>query len=73
MKTWNIKTPKKKGGYICRMTNCYIKMCFWDGNKWLDMWKPTLEGDVKEWMNIPYDALWIDENKVAIDKGDVLP
>ena len=54
-KTWNKSNPSKNGGYICRMNNAYIKMCYWNGNEWFDMWKPTLEGIVVEWMYIPYD------------------
>ena len=54
-KTWNESDPPKCGGYICRMDNAYIKMCHWNGVKWCDMWKTTLEGIVVEWMDIPYD------------------
>ena len=63
-KTWNVNPPKLiHSTVICRMNNGYIKMCHWTGTEWLDMWnmwKPTLEGKVKEWMHIPYDKL---ENK----------
>jgi len=52
-KVWNEKNPNKNGAYICRMTNSFIKMCYWDGKKWKDMWKETLDGDVRVWMNIP--------------------
>jgi hypothetical protein len=54
-KIWNLKDPNISGDYICRMKNGYIKMCHWSGSIWLDMWKPTLDGFVIEWMNIPYD------------------
>ena len=53
-KTWNILNPLEEGAYICRMDNAYIKMCYWNGTEWIDMWKTTLEGIVVEWMNIPY-------------------
>jgi hypothetical protein len=36
------------------MDNAYIKMCYWDGDEWLDMWETTLKGVVKQWMEIPY-------------------
>lgn len=39
--------------YLCFMKSAYIKMCYWDGNQWLDMWKKTLDGDVKYFMNLP--------------------
>lgn len=48
-----VSKPKKTGEYICRMENGYIKMCHWNGIKWLDMWETTLEGSVKNWMEIP--------------------
>jgi hypothetical protein len=47
--------PKKEGAYLCRMDNAYVKMCYWSGEEWLDMWKPTLEGSVNNWMEIPKD------------------
>ena len=43
----------KEGSYLCRMDNCYIKMCYFNGVEWLDMWKRTLEGKVVKWINIP--------------------
>lgn len=52
-KVWNEQNPTKKEAYICRMDNCYIKLCYWDGTTWLDMYKPTLEGKVVKWMKIP--------------------
>ena len=60
LKIWNVHTPKANTSVICRMNNGYIKMCHWTGTEWLDMWKLTLEGKVKEWIYIPYDKL---ENK----------
>lgn len=60
-KTWNKSNPLEIGAYICRMSNAYIKMCYWTGNVWIDMWKQTLEEIVIEWMHIPYDELPIDE------------
>lgn len=72
-KTWNKSNPSESGGYICRMNNAYIKMCYWNGTEWFDMWKTTLEGIVVEWMHIPYDELFIDENKLNIDKGVTIP
>jgi len=45
--------PTKEDSYICRMDNCYIKMCYWNGVEWLDMWKSTLDGIVKNWIEIP--------------------
>jgi len=56
-KIWNTKPPKvAEGDYICRMSNGYIKMCHWNGARWYDMWKDTLEGEVVKWMHIPYDG-----------------
>jgi hypothetical protein len=49
------ENPMYKGSYLCRMDNAYIKMCYWDGEEWRDMWKPTLEGSVNNWMEIPKD------------------
>lgn len=72
-KTWKKSNPLENGGYICRMNNAYIKMCYWNGIEWFDMWKTTLEGIVVEWMNIPYDELFIDEDKLNIDKGVTIP
>ncbi len=48
-----MENPKKEGSYICRMNNAYVKMCYWNGKEWLDMWKPTLEGSVTNWVKIP--------------------
>jgi len=55
MKNWRKEDPTFKGDYICRMANGYIKLCHWDTDEWNDMWTYGLEGEVKEWMNIPYD------------------
>jgi hypothetical protein len=52
---WNTKPPKTDGDFICRMSDSYIKMCHWNGSRWLDMWDDKLNGSVKEWMYIPYD------------------
>lgn len=48
-----IKNPIEIGCYICRMDDAYIKMCYWNGQEWLDMWKSTLEGKVINWIGIP--------------------
>ena len=56
-KIWNTSKPLIEGSYICRMNNAYIKMCYWTGSEWVDMWKPTLDGEVKEWIEIPYDKI----------------
>ena len=56
MRFWNQENPTEEGDYICRMDDGYIKMCHWVGCQWFDMWKPTLKGQVKEWMKIPYDT-----------------
>ena len=42
-----------EGSYLCFMDNCYVKMCYYSGTEWLDMWKTTLDGNVKYWMNLP--------------------
>ena len=55
--TWRACEPSMEGSYICRMANAYIKMCHWNGSEWLDMWKSALDGEVKEWMEIPYDNI----------------
>lgn len=52
---WSLDPPKERKSFICRMTNGYIKMCYWTGTAWRDMWKSTLEGEVLEWMHIPYN------------------
>jgi len=49
---WSDKTPEE-GSYLCFMNNCYVKMCYFNGVEWLDMWKTTLDGTVKYWMNLP--------------------
>jgi hypothetical protein len=48
-----MKTPSTKGTYICRMDNAYIKICYWTGDEWRDMWETTLKGVVKKWIEIP--------------------
>jgi len=47
------ENPTYRGAFLCRMDNAYIKMCYWNGKEWLDMWKTTLEGSVNDWMEIP--------------------
>lgn len=54
-KYWNTGNPSGEMSVICRMFSGYIKMCHWTGFEWLDMWQDTLEGEVVEWMHIPYD------------------
>ena len=49
---WSDKTPEE-GSYLCFMDNCYVKMCYFNGVEWLDMWDTTLKGTVKYWMNLP--------------------
>ncbi len=56
-KTWNKSNPPESGSYICRMKNAYIKMCFWSGSQWFDMWKNTLEGVVVEWIQVPHNEM----------------
>ena len=53
--TWHTDPPEKEGAYICRMADAYIKVCYWNTIEWKDMWKDTLQGQVKEWMHIPYN------------------
>ena len=48
-----MENPKNEGSYLCRMDNCYIKMCYYTGAEWLDMWETTLKGEVIRWMEIP--------------------
>lgn len=47
------ENPIYRGSYLCRMDNGYVKMCYWNGEEWLDMWRSTLEGSVNNWMEIP--------------------
>ena len=56
-KIWKTDNPLEEASYICRMANAYIKMCHWNGEYWLDMWKSGLDGEVKEWIEIPYDKI----------------
>ena len=65
---WNKQNPQIIGGYICRMDNSFIKMCYWDGVKWKDMWQDTLDGTVRLWMNIPDEnAKTLLDTKEAVD------
>ena len=48
-----MKNPKDIKAYLCRMENSFIKMCFWNGKEWLDLWETTLKGIVKKWIEIP--------------------
>ena len=70
---WNKLNPLRSGDYICRMDNGYIKMCHWDGDKWFDIWKPTLVGIVVEWMLIPYDGLPNNQVESEINPKKVSP
>lgn len=45
--------PTGSGSYLCFMLNCYIKMCYFDGEKWLDMWQSELSGYVSYWRLLP--------------------
>lgn len=47
--------PRERTSYLCRMTDGYMKMCFWTGSEWTDMWVSYIRGTVKAWMEIPYD------------------
>lgn len=51
--SWNKDNPTKEGSYLCFMVNGYIKMCYYNGEFWLDMWKNKLEGEVDCWKNLP--------------------
>jgi hypothetical protein len=51
---WIKEEPKEEGSYLCFMEDGYIKMCYYcEVGGWLDMWKTTLEGDVKYWQPLP--------------------
>lgn len=54
-KIWYDENPDAPGSFICRMHDGYIKMCYWDGEEWGDMWQDGLKGEVTRWMHIPYD------------------
>ena len=47
------KEVKKTGSYLCFMENGYVKMCYWDGKYWADMWETSLKGKVKHFMKLP--------------------
>lgn len=49
----NNELKPTEGCYLCFMENCYVKMCYYTGTEWLDMWKTTLDGSIKYWMNLP--------------------
>ena len=53
MSKWTKEYPEYSGSYICRMVGGFIKMCYWTGGEWLDMWQSNLIGVVKEWIKIP--------------------
>ena len=56
IKAWlcpNLFKPDNDTSYICRMDNGYIKMCHYIDGKWLDVWKSSLEGEVKFYIKIP--------------------
>jgi len=66
---WSGNPPTMKGSYLCRMDDTFIKMCYYNGNKWSDMWsKGTLEGDVKLWMNIPPDNVCLVSTDLQLKK-----
>ena len=46
--------PFKTGSYLCFMNNSYVKMCYFNGVYWMDMWKSTLDGGVDYWMILPH-------------------
>jgi len=48
-----MEQPKKEGSYVCRMSNGYIKLCYYTSTEWLDMWETTLKGEIIRWMEIP--------------------
>lgn len=48
-----MENPKVKNDYLCKMSNGYIKMCFWTGSEWIDMWETDLKGSVTEWIEVP--------------------
>jgi len=48
-----MEQPKKEASYVCRMSNGYIKLCYYTSTEWLDMWETTLKGEVIRWMEIP--------------------
>jgi hypothetical protein len=49
--------PTDNKSYLCRMDNGYIKMCFWDGKIWTDMWETTLKGKVSRWTLLPDELI----------------
>ena len=67
---WNTTSPVE-GSYICRMSDRYIKMCYFTGEKWLDMWSTDLKNTVTEWMHIPYDEKDI-QTKILNNINDYL-
>mgnify|MGYP003463858646 CR=1 FL=1 len=55
---WILLNPTiKDKEYLCKMDTGYIKMCHWTGEKWLDMWKDSLEGNIREWTLLPDELI----------------
>jgi hypothetical protein len=54
-----MQTPPHIDGksYLCKMKDGYIKMCHYVNGVWLDVWKTTLEGEVKEWTLLPDELI----------------
>lgn len=49
----NTNPPIDNKEYLCKMQDGYIKMCFWNGKRWTDMWETTLDGGVTKWTLLP--------------------
>ena len=69
-KIWHDENPDTPGSFICRMHDGYIKMCYWDGEEWGDMWQDGLKGEVTRWMHIPYDEALVSGYSEEWDEED---
>ena len=59
--------PVDNKSYLCKMEDGYIKMCFYKNGIWLDMWKITIEGEVKMWTLLPDELVNVPIAKVQTE------
>jgi hypothetical protein len=65
----NIKLPCKNY-YICRMNDGTVRMCYFNGKDWYEMWLSRLtRGVVEYWLPVPqYMSIKEEENLIRKEK-----
>lgn len=58
---WNYSNPSVSGNYICDFRGDGIRLSWWNGKNWVEMWGSEIL-EPAGWIEVPYH---LDRNDVA--------